>query len=48
MLYDIDYDDGDKEEGVMAGRVRRPGQNAPALEVGSAVDVKLASKGKVR
>lgn len=48
MLYDIDYDDGDKEEEVIAGRVRSPGQSAPTLEVGMAVDVKLARKGKVR
>lgn len=48
MLYDIEYDDGDKEEGVVGGRVRSPGQSAPTLEAGSAVDVKLARKGKVR
>lgn len=48
MVYDIEYDDGDKEEGVVAGRLRSPGQSAPALEAGTAVEVKLARKGKVR
>lgn len=47
-VYDIEYDDGDKEEGVVAGRVRRPGQSVPPLEAGAAVDIKLARKGKVR
>lgn len=47
MLYDLDFDDGDKEEGVLAGRVRRPGQEPPALGAGLLVDVKLARKGKV-
>eukprot|EP00752_Nemacystus_decipiens_P017732 g15900.t1 len=46
VVYDIEYDDGDKEEGVVAGRVRRPGQSAPTLETGTTVDVKLARKGK--
>lgn len=48
VLYDIEYDDGDEEEGVVAGRVRSLGQGAPTLEAGTAVDVKLARKGKVR
>ena len=48
VLYDIEYDDGDKEEGVFAGRVRSRGQSAPTLEAGTAVDVKLTRKGKVR
>lgn len=47
VLYDIDFDDGDKEEGVLAGRVRSPGQTPPALQAGLVVDVKLARKGKV-
>lgn len=47
MLYDVDFDDGDEEEGVLAGRVRRPGQGPPALRTGLVVDVKLARKGKV-
>lgn len=47
VLYDIDFDDGDKEEGVIAGRVRSPGQSPPAFQAGLAVDVKLARKGKV-
>lgn len=47
MLYDIDFDDGDKEEGVLSGRVRSPGQAPPALKAGLVVDVKLAGKGKV-
>ncbi len=48
VLYDINYDDGDREEGVAAGRVRRPGQSPPALQADLVVDVKLARKGKVR
>lgn len=47
-MYDIEFDDGDKEDGVLAGRVRSPGQSAPTLEAGVTVDVKLARKGKVR
>lgn len=47
VLYDIDFDDGDKEEGVLSGRVRSPGQTPPALQAGLVVDVKLARKGKV-
>ncbi|CBJ32012.1 conserved unknown protein [Ectocarpus siliculosus] len=46
LLYDVDFDDGDEEEGVLAGRVRRPGQGPPALRAGLVVDVKLARKGK--
>ncbi|CAM9613490.1 unnamed protein product, partial [Pylaiella littoralis] len=46
VLYDIDFDDGDKEEGVLASRVRSPGQTPPALQAGLVVDVKLARKGK--
>ena len=47
VVYDITYEDGDMEEGVLAGRVRRPGQSSPALQPGLEVDVKLARKGKV-
>lgn len=47
FLYDIVYDDGDSEEAVFAGRVRRPGQAPPSPRPGWAVDVKLARKGKV-
>lgn len=47
VLYDIAYDDGDNEDGVLAGRVRSPGQNAPPLRASLAVEVKLARKGKV-
>lgn len=46
-VYDIAYDDGDKEEGVFAARVRRPGQSPPSPRTGLAIDVKLARKGKV-
>ncbi|CAN0244815.1 unnamed protein product, partial [Ectocarpus sp. 13 AM-2016] len=46
LLYDVDFDDGDEEEGVLAGRVRRPGQGPPALKAGLVVDIKLARKGK--
>ncbi|CAM9419628.1 unnamed protein product [Sphacelaria rigidula] len=46
FLYDIVYDDGDSEEAVFAGRVRRPGQAPPSPRPGWAVDVKLARKGK--
>lgn len=48
FLYDIAYDDGDAEESVFAGRVRRPGQSPPSPRAGLTVDVKLARKGKVR
>lgn len=47
-LYDIAYDDGDKEEGVLAGRLRHPGQSPPTLHAGLVVDVKVAGKGKVK
>lgn len=47
MLYDVSFDDGDEEGGVLAGRVRAVGQCPPALQAGLAVDVKLARKGKV-
>lgn len=47
VLYDVSFDDGDKEEGVLAGRVRNVGQSPPVLRAGLAVDVKLARKGKV-
>ncbi|CAN0537094.1 unnamed protein product, partial [Ectocarpus sp. 12 AP-2014] len=46
LLYDVDFDDGDEEEGLLAGRVRRPGQGPPALKAGLVVDIKLARKGK--
>ncbi|CAB1107054.1 unnamed protein product [Ectocarpus sp. CCAP 1310/34] len=46
LLYDVDFDDGDEEEGVLAGRVRRPGQRPPSLSAGLVVDIKLARKGK--
>ncbi|CAN0459782.1 unnamed protein product, partial [Ectocarpus sp. 8 AP-2014] len=46
VLYDVDFDDGDEEEGVLAGRVRRPGQQPPTLRAGLVVDIKLARKGK--
>lgn len=48
VLYDIAYDDGDKEEGVLGGRVRRPGQSPPALRQSAQVEIKLARKGKVK
>lgn len=48
FLYDIDYDDGDAEESVLAGRVRRLGQSSPSPRAGLTIDVKLARKGKVR
>lgn len=47
VVYDIAYDDGDMEEGVLAGRVRRPGQKPPAFHAGLQVDIKLGRKGKV-
>lgn len=47
VVYDIGYDDGDKEDGVLAGRVRSPGQAPPPLRASLAVEVKLARKGKV-
>lgn len=46
-MYDIAYDDGDNEDGVLAGRVRSPGQSSPPLRASLAVEVKLARKGKV-
>lgn len=46
-VYDIAYDDGDTEEGVLCARVRRPGQRPPSPQTGVAIDVKLARKGKV-
>lgn len=48
VVYGIGYDDGDKEDGVLAGRVRSPGQTSPPLRASLAVEVKLARKGKVR
>lgn len=47
VLYDIAYDDGDTEEGVLAARVRRPGQKPPEFHAGLQVDIKLGRKGKV-
>ncbi|CAM9342105.1 unnamed protein product, partial [Hapterophycus canaliculatus] len=46
LLYDVSFDDGDKEEGILAGRVRTVGQCPPSLRAGLAVDIKLARKGK--
>lgn len=48
VVYDIAYNDGDMEEGVLAARVRRPGQKSPEFHAGLQVDIKLGRKGKVK